>query len=124
MMSSPVRTYETMVIANPNLGEEGLQQLQGRLAELLLHHGGKVLEKEVLGKRKLSYPIASLTEGVYLQIRFEMAADQILKLQKGASLIESIVRMVVLHPSKPAGPVRLKEAGSGEPVSQETAGSQ
>ena len=96
-MEFPVRTYEAMIIANPQLSDEALEQLKVQLSDLISRQGGRVIENLLLGKRKLAHLIRKSGDGIYLQIRFEVASSQIVKIQKAVALIESVFRMMVIQ---------------------------
>jgi small subunit ribosomal protein S6 len=114
-MEFPVRTYEAMIIASPQLSDQALEQLKVQLAEVISRQGGRVTENLLLGKRKLAHLIRKTGDGVYLQIRFEVASGQIAKIQKAVALIESVFRMMVILPT--AG-----DAAAGQKVASEKEG--
>lgn len=102
-MIYPVRTYEAMVIASPELSEEALSQLQKSLGEVIAHQGGRVLDGSVLGKRRLSFSISRFSEGTYLQIRFELSSNKVGEVKKAVAMMESIIRMMVIQGSSLSG---------------------
>lgn len=102
-MIYPVRTYEAMVIASPELSEEALSQLQNSLGEVITRQGGRVLDGSVLGKRRLSFSISRFSEGTYLQIRFELSSNKVGEVKKAVAMMESIIRMMVIQGSSLSG---------------------
>lgn len=96
-MATLVRHYEAIMIANSELGEEAISKLQGQFSETVTRHGGQVLEFVPLGKRKFSYKIGRANEGNYLQVRLQMPPAEMAGLKKVVSLMESIVRFMVVR---------------------------
>lgn len=118
-MELPVRTYEAMVIANPQLSDEALEQLKGQLSEVVKRQGGRVLETTLLGRRRLSFPIRKEAEGTYLQVRLEVASGEVVKIQRAVALIESVLRMMVIRPGERSQPAHSEAAARGKPPSLE-----
>ena len=99
------KEYEAILIADPDLNEEGISQLKTHFADLVTRHGGKVQDAQVLGKRKLSYRIGKFSEGNYLQVKLQMPPASVEPLKRVTQLIEPVIRlMVVIQSALPASP--------------------
>lgn len=61
-----VQKYELMVILKPLLPDNVRKDVQKSIADLIKKHGGEIVEKEVWGKKYLSYPIQGQKEGYYI----------------------------------------------------------
>ena len=97
------KDYEAILIADPELNEDGLTQLKSHFADLVSRHGGKVQDTQMLGKRKLSYKIGKFNEGNYLQIKLQLPPASVEALKRVAQLIEPVIRlMVVIQSALPA----------------------
>ena len=97
------KDYEAILIADPELNEEGLTQLKSHFADLVTRHGGKVQETQVLGKRKLSYRMGKFSEGNYLQVKLQLPPVSVEALKRVAQMIEPVIRlMVVIQSALPA----------------------
>lgn len=66
-----IREYETTFIIAPNLSEEETEQVIEKFKEIVEKNGGKDLETEIMGKRKLAYEIGKFDEGVYVIFRYK-----------------------------------------------------
>lgn len=95
-MASSSKDYEAILIADPELNEEGLNQLKTHFADLVTRHGGKVQDSQLLGKRKLSYRIGKFGEGNYLQIKLQLPPASVEPLKRVAQLIEPVIRLMVV----------------------------
>ena len=103
-MTSSFKDYEAILIADPELNEEGLTQLKTHFADLVSRNGGKIQDTQMLGKRKLSYRIGKFSEGSYLQFRLQLPPAAVEPLKRVAQLIEPVIRlMVVIQSALPAG---------------------
>src|SRR3989338_9200639 len=97
------KEYEAILIADPDLNEEGITQLKTHFSDLGTRHGGKVHDAQVLGKRKLSYRIGKFSEGNYLQVKLQMPPASVEPLKRVTQLIEPVIRlMVVIQAALPA----------------------
>ena len=104
-MAASFKDYEAILIADPELNEEGVAQLKTHFADLVTRNGGKVQESQVLGKRKLSYRIGKFSDGNYLQFRIQLPPASVEALKRVAQLIEPVIRlMVVVQSVLPVGP--------------------
>jgi len=52
-----LRGYETCLITHPEISEEAMEALLGKLHNSISSHDGKVLKTEKWGKKRLQYPI-------------------------------------------------------------------
>ena len=95
-MGVSLRDYEAILIADPDLNEEGLTQLKTHFSDMVTRHGGKVQDTSVLGRRKLSYRIGKYSEGNYLQVKMQLPPAAIDPLRRTAHLIEQVVRLMVV----------------------------
>lgn len=112
-----MRDYEAILIADPQLNEEGLTQLKSQMADLVGRHGGRVQESVFLGKKKLSYRIGRHSEGNYLQVKLQMPPAGLEGFKRMANLIEPVMRMMVVLSSRL--PVNNQAVVSGEGREQE-----
>jgi small subunit ribosomal protein S6 len=87
--------YEMMTIYKIALGEQGSKDLSSKLQELIISNGGKVLEQNFWGKRKLSYEIKHDTEGYYDVIVFELEPSAVTKFKGKLNLLSGLVRYLV-----------------------------
>ena len=60
-----MREYETTIIVQPEISDEGSQELLGKLDGILAAQGATRLMCEDLGKRKLAYEIRKFHKGHY-----------------------------------------------------------
>tara|TARA_Y100000589_G_scaffold297304_1_gene305012 strand:- start:6647 stop:7123 length:477 start_codon:yes stop_codon:yes gene_type:complete len=108
--------YETMYILRPDIAEEDVTKHIEKYNNLLEKMGGKVLDSQMRGKRRLAYPIAKNREGIYVQLSHQGDGQHISKIEKAMRLSEDVIRYMtikqegVLPTPKPASKnTKLKE---------------
>lgn len=94
--------YEMMVIMSPDLDEEGfaaeLERLQTRLTEL----GGQVQKVDVMGRRRLAYPIRKRVEGYYAVVYYQIDVADLSELERWLKLNENVLRYLNIRPAESA----------------------
>jgi small subunit ribosomal protein S6 len=90
-----MRSYEVAYIVDPDVDEEGLDELEGIVKGWIETAGGKIGEIDRWGKRRLAYPINKKNEGFYIFIQAEMPTDAPIAIERDMSLNEQIMRFMV-----------------------------
>ena len=62
--------YESVIIINPSVDEEGIKSLVQKFTDLI-NTDGKLEKADELGRKKLAYEIQKNTEGFYVVFYFE-----------------------------------------------------
>jgi len=105
-----LRTYELMCIVQPELDEEGMTALNARIAEIITGTGGEVISTEVLGRRRLAFPIRKKTDGVYVLTYANLDTPGMAELQRRLRLTEEVIRYLIVRPDEDDIPVPGEEA--------------
>ncbi len=113
-MSVSLRKYLGILIAHPDLNEEGLNHLKDQFSELVSRHGGQIVQIVSLGKRKLAYRIGRVWEGHYLEIHMEAPPAGVEPLKQAADLLDSIVRLAIVQGSSYSAKPQEVRSGAGE----------
>ncbi len=90
-----MRSYEVAYIVDPDVDEEGLDELEGSVKGWIEAAGGKIGEIDRWGKRRLAYPINKKSEGFYIFIQAEMPTDAPIAVERDMSLNEQLMRFMV-----------------------------
>lgn len=96
-MSDAPRDYEMVVIAVPTLDDEGLAALNQRVSGWITAAKGTITDTNVWGRRKLAYPIRKQTEGIYVQMNFQLAPSASRELDHQLRLEEQIMRHLIIR---------------------------
>ena len=94
--------YETMYILRPDIAEEEVNKHIEKYNKLLEDMGGKILDSQMRGKRRLAYTIAKNREGIYVQLSHQGDGQHIEKIEKAMRLSEDVIRYMTI---KQEGPI-------------------
>lgn len=89
--------YEVVLIARPNLGEDGLAALNERLANTITGQSGEVTATDLWGKRQLAYPIARFFEGIYVLHRVAMPPQATAEVDRLLRINEDVIRYLIVR---------------------------
>jgi len=96
-MSDILRNYEMVVIAAPQLDDEGLANLTQRINGWITGANGTTSDPNVWGRRPLMYAINKQTEGIYVQFNFQLAPSASRELERSLRLDEQVIRHLVIR---------------------------
>ncbi len=87
--------YESVVIINPTVDEEGMKALISKFTDLI-NNDGKVEKVDELGKRKLAYDVKKFSEGFYTVFYFEANSDLIAELERNYRITDEIIKFMTV----------------------------
>ena len=87
--------YESVVIINPSLEEEGLKAVIKKFEDLI-NQNGKVEKVEELGKKKLAYEIKKNKEAYYVVYKFESEPSHIAELERQYRITDEVIKFIVV----------------------------
>ena len=90
-----------MYILRPDIAEEEVNKHIEKYNKLLEDMGGKVLDSQMRGKRRLAYSIAKNREGIYVQLSHQGDGQHIAKIEKAMRLSEDVIRYMTLKQEGP-----------------------
>ena len=93
--------YETMYILRPDIAEEEVNKHIEKYNKLLEDMGGKILDSQMRGKRRLAYTIAKNREGIYVQLSHQGDGQHIEKIEKAMRLSEDVIRYLTIKQEGP-----------------------
>ena len=93
--------YETMYILRPDIAEEEVTKHIEKYNKILENNGGKVLDSQMRGKRRLAYPITKHREGIYVQLSHQGDGQHIEKIEKAMRLSEDVIRYLTIKQEGP-----------------------
>jgi len=86
-----------MYILKPNLEDEKRNELIKRFSDIIEKNGGKVLDVDEWGVKKMAYAINYITDGYYILTHFEANPDLPLELERNFKINEDVMRFLVLR---------------------------
>lgn len=87
-----VRKYETIIIVQPDLGDEELKALSAKVTGIVDTMKGTLQRLEDWGVRKLAYPVKKSARGRYYYLRFDGDAALIAELERRLRLDDKVLR--------------------------------
>ncbi len=87
--------YESVVIINPNVDEEGIKTLIQKLSDLI-NSDGKLEKADELGKRRLAYEVKKNKEGYYVVFYFEANTSLISELERNYRITDEVIKFMTV----------------------------
>ena len=103
--------YETVFILTPVLSDEQMKEAVGKFTGIITNNGGKIVNEESWGLKKLAYPIEKKTTGFYQLVEFEADPTVIAKLEVNYRRDERVLRFLTLKQEKYAAEYAAKRRG-------------
>lgn len=105
-----MREYEMVYIVQPQLAQTKIEQLNGRLRDIIEGCEGKLFYAKSLGKRSLAYRIKKQTKGIYYSLCYAAQGDCTADMEHVLRLDENVLRfLTVLKSDKVDISAREKE---------------
>ncbi len=111
--------YETMYILRPDIAEDEVINHIEKYNKLLENMGGKILDSQMRGKRRLAYPISKNREGIYVQLSHQGDGQHIAKIEKAMRISEDVIRYMTIKQEGPLPTPKPKIKTSETSKSQE-----
>ena len=91
--------YESIIIINPNLDEEGIKAVIQKFSDLI-NTDGKLEKVDEMGKRKLAYEVQKNKEGNYVVFYFEANPSLISELERNYRITDEIIKFMTVKVEK------------------------
>ena len=88
--------YESVIIIDPNVAEEGLKKLETKFSDII-NNDGKVESVEELGLKKLAYEIKKNSEAYYMVINFEANPSLVAELERIYRITDEVIKFIVVR---------------------------
>jgi small subunit ribosomal protein S6 len=91
-----VREYETTLLIQPEISDEAVEELCGRLDGIVEKNGGVRLMYDDQGRRRLAYEIQNFQKGRHVMLHFLDDGSVIPTLERALRLEDSILRFLTV----------------------------
>ena len=91
-----MREYETTVIVQPEISDEGTEAIMTKLDAVLADQGSTRLMCNDLGKRKLAYEVRKFQKGHYYVLSFLDEGKVVSELERSLRIEESVLRFMTV----------------------------
>lgn len=95
-----MKNYELLTIFKPNLDAEEVEKNLTKLEETIVSYGGKVLEADRIGRKKLAYDIQKFRDGFFVTQVITLPGDKVTEFKRQLKLNDSILRIMFLDVTK------------------------
>ncbi len=92
--------YETVFILTPVLSDEQMKEAVEKFKGIITDEGGKIVNEENWGLKKLAYPINKKSTGFYEFLEFEAEPALIAKLEVNYRRDERVIRFLTFKQTK------------------------
>ena len=89
--------YEIAVLYHPDL-EIDLEKAEAKVKKIFTDNGGKVVNVDNWGKRKLTYPIKKNESAVYVFYTVELPAESVRKIESTLNITDEVIRFLIVRP--------------------------
>src|SRR5262249_48135942 len=89
--------YEVAVLYHPNL-EIDLEKATSKVEKLFADNGGKLVNTDNWGKRKLTYPIKKNESAVYVIYTVDFPAQSVRKVESTLNITDEVIRFLITKP--------------------------
>ena len=88
--------YEVLYIINDTIDDAAKKDIVSRFSDLVTENGGKVIQIDLWGRRRLAYPIRFMTEGYYVLMTFDAEPEFPTELERNLRISsENVLRFMV-----------------------------
>ena len=89
--------YELMYILSSAVSDNDAPAVADEVSKFITDAGGKLLSHEMMGKKKLAYPIKKTRNGFYILQTFDLEGGKLQGLDNKLRSIEPIIRSMVVN---------------------------
>lgn len=89
--------YEIAVLYHPDL-EVDLSKAEERVKKIISDNGGKVVDADNWGKRKLAYAIKGNEHAVYVFYTVELPGTSVQKVESTLNITDEVIRFLITKP--------------------------
>jgi small subunit ribosomal protein S6 len=105
-----MRRYETIVIVDPDLGEEQRGPVFDKIRELIPQKGGLLVEIDEWGGRKLAYEIKKKPRGYYARVDFCGSGGLVSEMERQFRIDDRVMKYMTILLDEDADMERIQEA--------------
>lgn len=88
--------YESVIIINPSLEEQGVKEVAKKFEDLI-NSLGKVENVDIRGKKRLAYEVNKLKEGIYVVYTFDAEPEAIVELERNYRITDDVMKFLTIR---------------------------
>lgn len=98
------REYETIFIMHPEVPADSIEQVAGRLTDVVDKLDGKLIRVENWGKRRLAYSVKKQNKGVYVYLRYLGYSDLVNEMERVMRMLEPVLKYLTVKVEEDVNP--------------------
>jgi len=102
-----MRRYETIVIVDPDLSEEGRAPVLDKVAQLVPQFDGVMFQVDDWGARKLAYDIKKKSRGYYVRLDFCGSGALVSEIERHFRIDDRVLKFMTVLLDKDADPEKI-----------------
>lgn len=95
-----MKAYELLLMIKPNIDSEDVQNVVNKIADSVANLGGKVIDTDLNGRKKLAYDIDNFRDAYQVIVRLELEGSKISEFNRQLRLNDNVLRMMFMELSK------------------------
>lgn len=92
--------YEIMFIISTQLTDEEKKANVEKVEQILAHSGAQEISTEIMGERKLAYPIKKKENGYYVLTKFVMDGTKLVEVENRLNITETLLKYMIVKDEK------------------------
>lgn len=84
----------------PNIDSEDVQNVVNKISDSVANLGGKVIDTDLNGRKKLAYDIDNFRDAYQVIVRLELEGSKISEFNRQLRLNDNVLRMMFMELSK------------------------
>ena len=104
-----MRRYETFIIFDPDLSEEGRGPVIEKINDLIMQTDGLLVEQDEWGARKLAYDIKKKSRGYYIRFDYCGNGPLVDEIERSCRIDDRVLKYMTVLMEKEADIDRLKK---------------
>jgi small subunit ribosomal protein S6 len=116
-----MRRYETIIITDPDVGEDTRKALTGKITELMAAEGGFLIKQDDWGVRKLAYEIRKKPRGFYTLFDFCGGGSLVEEMERQFRIDDRVLKFMTVVLDKEADLEAIKAEVAAAKAAAETA---
>jgi small subunit ribosomal protein S6 len=101
--------YETTLLVRPDVAGDAIEATLDRVREAIRSRGGKLIAINHWGKKKLAYPIAKHTRGVYVHTQYLGQGDLVAEVERNLRISDTVLRFLTVRVADDVDPATREE---------------
>ena len=104
-----MRRYETIVIVNPDVGDEKREPVFDRIRELISQQNGILVKIDNWGTKKLAYEIKKKVRGFYSRIDYCGSGPLVDEIERFFRIDDRVLKFMTIMQEEKVDPERIQE---------------